>query len=1013
MNGLWIRIAGRCARPVALVASAASLLAACSAAAHAPPRTQPGPSAHALRVLAFTDTASVRIELEIREAAALHGAPVRAEITEAAPGAGSAGAASGSGARLWAGELGRLEVGPDRTARLSARVKGLRPRLWSLESPTLYHLTVTVGSARNQITSTTRIGFRSFVARDGRLYLNGRPIFLRGNAINPPDRNLPDSLSENRAFAADYIGFLKQIGVNAIRLSRTSQVWLDVADELGMLVFQGHYGTPPGGTSTSPPKVPFEESLRHYKEEILGPQVNHPSVVIYVLSNEQAAPEIPYLKRGAAEIEQFLTRTYRALREWDDTRAYIGNAGYGFGRSGDICDLHRYWGWYYNSFLSFYTLRDPRVCWRSDRPQPITLTENVGSYTGPDGRFNLVPRSKQPESQVNWTGHAPWEEQAERSLAYQAFLAKQAIEITRRIRSRNPYLAGLMPFTILFHRWAGIGSFADMGPKPVARQFAVSFQPVLLSWELWQSQVYAGSEIRPVAHVVNDADDGAALEGVRLEYRLTGADGAVHHEATVDIGDVPYFAAVSRRLSIRLPDSLATGSYTLSGRLVEKGRTVSRNETTIFVGRRDFATSSGGPRIARRVRVYDPEGATQNALRALGIPLTEAGALGRLDPARDALVIGASAWDSTLSRSIATLRRFVSAGGRVLVLRADPHRFNPSWLPARVQFRTEPLDHPLVYPGGRPFRNAMAINPERPDHPVFDGISRDRLFLWSDPTGWTESSPGFPEVYPVTHGFTLEDRADLARTAILANYDHGLEGVALAELFDGKGSVLLSGFGLLERVGLDPVADRLLVNLVRYLASAEPHHAHPLIDSRIVWGDYGSERGLVTGIYNGLLLHTVPVVPPDLAARYPARIDSLGFHFAGGAGGWNTRPSIQYVPKGRRPFGPYEFSLGGAVRLPSNHGPEGVGQVWFRVPQGSTRLVTTAWNPVDVPLELEVEVNGRKHRQRIAPGATERIETPLQSSETDVALTYRGDRRLVLLETEVRRGTATTTAESR
>src|SRR5690606_38144400 len=98
-------------------------------------------------------------------------------------------------------------------------------------------------------------------------------------------------------------------------LSRTSQVWLDVADELGMLVFQGHYGTPPGGTSTSPPKVPFEESLRHYKEEILGPQVNHPSVVIYVLGNEQAAPEIPYLIRGAAEIEQFLTRTYRALRE--------------------------------------------------------------------------------------------------------------------------------------------------------------------------------------------------------------------------------------------------------------------------------------------------------------------------------------------------------------------------------------------------------------------------------------------------------------------------------------------------------------------------------------------------------------------------------------------------------------------------------------------------------------------------------------------------------------------------
>ena len=31
-------------------------------------------------------------------------------------------------------------------------------------------------------------------------------------------------------------------------------------------------------------------------------------------------------------------------------------------------------------------------------------------------------------------------------------------------------------------------------------------------------------------------------------------------------------------------------------------------------------------------------------------------------------------------------------------------------------------------------------------------IDRDRLFLWSDWTGWDDSKPGFPEVYPVTRG---------------------------------------------------------------------------------------------------------------------------------------------------------------------------------------------------------------------------------------------------------------------
>ena len=90
----------------------------------------------------------------------------------------------------------------------------------------------------------------------GRILLNGRPIFLRGNAINPPDRNIPDSLEENRRFVEPYVRYLKSVGVNIIRLTRHSQVWFDVCDELGMMLFQGNYGTPKGGTARSAPSVP-------------------------------------------------------------------------------------------------------------------------------------------------------------------------------------------------------------------------------------------------------------------------------------------------------------------------------------------------------------------------------------------------------------------------------------------------------------------------------------------------------------------------------------------------------------------------------------------------------------------------------------------------------------------------------------------------------------------------------------------------------------------------------------
>src|ERR1035438_2758899 len=102
----------------------------------------------------------------------------------------------------------------------------------------------------------------------------------------------------------------------------------------------------------------------------------------------------------------------------------------------------------------------------------------------------------------------------------------------------------------------------------------------------------------------------------------------------------------------------------------------------------------------------------------------------------------------------------------------------------------------------------MNVNPERPDHPVFRGLDRHRLALWSDYTAWDETKPGFPQVYPVTAGFKLHKPEALQHTAILADYDRGLEGVALCEMFDGTGSVILSGFDLVNRAGLDRSEER-------------------------------------------------------------------------------------------------------------------------------------------------------------------------------------------------------------
>ena len=131
-------------------------------------------------------------------------------------------------------------------------------------------------------------------------------------------------------------------------------------------------------------------------------------------------------------------------------------------------------------------MREKAMWQNPGKVQPITFTECVGNYTGIDGRFNLCSRTKQPGSQKCWTGHLPDAEQAEAAMAYQAFVLKNATELFRRLRSQNDCLAGTMPFTIVFHHWDGVSSFAEMKPKPVARQYQLSYQPILLSWENWQ-----------------------------------------------------------------------------------------------------------------------------------------------------------------------------------------------------------------------------------------------------------------------------------------------------------------------------------------------------------------------------------------------------------------------------------------------------------------------------------------------------------------------------------------------
>lgn len=882
------------------------------------------------------------------------------------------------------------------------RIDDLTVDPWTPTDPHLYHLLLTstgapTTAARPESTGAPklkleqRIGFRTFESKDGSLYLNGKPIFLRGIAINPPDRGIPDSIEKSRYFAEQYVRFMKGIHVNIIRIPNNN-TWYDVCDELGMMVFGGNYsGTVDG---EKPPKD-YDKAISWYENKAYAMIACHPSLMVYAMTNET-----PFAGKIATEWEQFLAYAFDKLHRWDSTRVFIANAGYGYGKAGDICDLHRYWGWYYSSPFTFLHVRNTEdiIPFPKRKGQPITFTECVGNYSGPDGRYNLTPDHKNPGSQLNWTGHAPDQVQALLANEHQSFTFKQATELMRRLRSVNPELSGVFPFTILFYNWHTIHDFIDMGPKPVTQQARLSYNPVLVSWENWTTQLYAGATFHPILHIVNDANDFTDLNGATFVYQVLDETKTPLVSDSLSLPSIAYYTTFNRPLDISIPANAAIGHYQLVGKIIKDGKVISENYDRLFVAGKSFIQSASTS--VRKVLLYDKKEQTTAALQHLSVPFQRISSFKNITPG-DLVVIGENSADADMVTQASALKQFVTAGGRLLVLRQDS-RLLPNInaiLNTPVKNVTMDLDYSQYPPPPRPSRNGYYVNPEHPDHPVFDGIDREELKVWSDYTHWKEAGKtGFPAIYPVTDGFVPQNKNDMQYISVLGDYGPGLEGMAIAEMFNGKGSITLCGMDLAPRSGLDPVADRLLANLVGYMGDNTSHSPYVLVTAPIIWGDYGSEKGILTGINSGLLLNGKPRLTGSYT-RLRMTVTREGHEFAGGdRSGFNTRPGIQYVPYGRRPFGPYIFRGFGDVPAAVNpDDPTGEGSFFCSLPKGRTNAATLVWNPADQPLTIKIKVNDKEVTHTIPAGERATIDCPVK--DTRIKMTFTGDRRLVLLQT--------------
>ncbi len=233
--------------------------------------------------------------------------------------------------RLEPGETGTI----DQAGSLAAR-----PHLWSPDDPYRYRAVTSLYVAGRKVDEyTTAFGIRSIRwTADSGFFLNGKHLYLRGVNEHQDHAGWGDAVT-NTGFYRD-VRMMKEAGFDFIRGSHYPHdpAFYEACDSLGMLCWSentfwgigGGDNTPEGGgwnasayPTIAADQAPFEESVERELREMIRIQRNHPSVIVWSMSNEPFFTAWPVLQKT----RQLLRTLVGIAHACDSTRpAAIGGA---------------------------------------------------------------------------------------------------------------------------------------------------------------------------------------------------------------------------------------------------------------------------------------------------------------------------------------------------------------------------------------------------------------------------------------------------------------------------------------------------------------------------------------------------------------------------------------------------------------------------------------------------------------------------------------------------------------
>ncbi len=702
--------------------------------------------------------------------------------------------------------LNKIELNSGEERVVSYSISNLKPRLWTPQSPNLYDFTFRLTANNQTIDNTTVLsGFRTFESKNGLLYLNDKPYWLRGGnhtpfALAPNDLKLANSFYQ----------IMKAGNIDVTRTHTTpyNKHWIEAADINGIGI--SHEGTWPWLMIQQ--SMPDRVLIDMWAKEYLGlikKYRNHPSILFWTVNNEMKfydnEPDLTIRK----EKMKIISDVVKQMRKIDPTRPICfdsnyrrnitkqGNAFYEGIDDGDIDDIHSYINWYDHTIFKEFNGEFQKR--NRNEGRPLISQEMSTGYpnneTGHPTRFYTLVHQN-PQTLVGYQAYAYGNPEA--FLEVQSFITGELAEALRR---SNDKAAGILHFALL--TWfRNVYNAETIEPYPTYYAMKRALQPVLVSAELWGRNFYAGEKIPSQIYIVNDRENGKDLEPSLLYWSLESETGKVLAKGQEKVVGVAHYGRQIITPSIKIPDILPAQKIKarLKLRLTERGVQVSENEYKILLAEKKWNTIQTGDKKIILVDFSD----IKPALDLAEINYNTATSVDAALKTKADLYIFSGIDNKCSMNEIRQIREYVAKGGKIFISNSP---------------ETAQQIYPEYISGNMKPTEGDIANMEIPESPVFDDI--DLLELRYFNNNKREIPTICNTVLKVNRNANIEELANQTKIHGYINgdmtqrseYVKTIKGYPLLKIHDNKGEATISTMSL-EKAVTDPVAGKLLTNII-------------------------------------------------------------------------------------------------------------------------------------------------------------------------------------------------------